>query len=56
MSLLCQFVIGVTVRFDGVIKLFVSHESVDKLVVGMKETAQPLFAFNLVNLNTMLAV
>lgn len=49
-SLLGKFIVGVTVGVDRAVELLKSHERRDKLVVGAKETAEPLFGFNVVDL------
>lgn len=50
MSLLGKFIVGVTVGVNRAVELLKSHERRDKLVVGAKETAEPLFGFNVVDL------
>lgn len=49
-SLLGKFIVGVTVGVDRAVELLKRHERRDKLVVGAKETAEPFFGFNMVDL------
>jgi hypothetical protein len=50
MSLLGKFVIRITVRVNGTIELFERHESMDKLIIGMKQSSKPLLFLNMMDL------
>lgn len=46
MSLVSQFIVGITIRIDGAVKLFECHECGDKFVVSVEEGTEPLFGFD----------
>jgi len=50
MSLLCDFIIRVTVCVDGTVELLEGHQCGDELVVGVEEGTEPLFCFDVLNL------
>lgn len=50
-SLFGKFIVRVTVSIDGSIELFERHQGVNQLIVGMKQSSQPLFMLDVVNLS-----
>lgn len=50
MCLLCQLIVGVTIRIDGTIHLLKGHECMDKSVIRIEKTAEILFMLNMVDL------
>lgn len=50
-SLFGKFIVRVTVSIDRSIKLFERHQGVNQLIVGMKQSSQPLFMLDVVNLS-----
>jgi hypothetical protein len=55
MCLLRQFIIGIAISIDGSIQLLECHKGSDKLVVGMEESAKPLFRLHMLDLGIRLA-
>lgn len=53
MSLLSHVIFRVTVRIDGAIKLLEGHQCHNKLVVGVKETAEIFLVINMVDLHLL---
>lgn len=50
MLLASKFIIRVTISINGPIKLFESHERVDKFIIGVQKSTKPLFRLDKLNL------